>query len=126
MAAGDDGAEVIHHQQTADAVGGSRAAPQHDRQNQAVPRHYADLSGGKEQQLERQRDTVRQMQWKCWGTQINSTNTTVKKWPRKLHSDSLTVLPDENIFITLMQKILQIQHCHKADLFINHTVEWCF
>lgn len=29
MAAGDDGAEVVHDQQTADAVGGSCAAPQH-------------------------------------------------------------------------------------------------
>lgn len=44
MAACDDGAEVVHHQQTADAVGGSRAAPQHNGQNQAVSRHDADVS----------------------------------------------------------------------------------
>lgn len=37
VAAGDDGVEVVHHQQAADAVGGCRAAPQHYGQNQVVP-----------------------------------------------------------------------------------------
>lgn len=44
MAAGDDGAEVVHHQQAADAVCGSRAAPQHDGEDQVVPRHGGDAS----------------------------------------------------------------------------------
>lgn len=39
VAARDDGAEVVHHQQAADAVCGGRAAPQHDGEDQVVPRH---------------------------------------------------------------------------------------
>lgn len=37
VATGNDGAEVVHHQHGADAVGGSCASPQNDGENQVVP-----------------------------------------------------------------------------------------
>lgn len=69
MAACDDGAEVVHHQQAADTVGGSCAAPQHYGQNQAVPWHYADVSGRRQRQLKRRRERKR------WGTDLRSSST---------------------------------------------------
>ena len=45
MATSDNGAEIIHHKQAADAVGGSRTAPQNYGKYQVITCHNGDFSG---------------------------------------------------------------------------------